>query len=68
MHLNVSSPDRIVRIVIGIVLAALVVTGIASGVLAIVSLVLAAVMFVTAIVGFCPLFAIFRISTRSSAR
>jgi len=68
MHLNVSSPDRIIRIVIGVVLAALVVTGVASGLLAVVAVVLAAVMFVTAIVGFCPLYAIFRISTRSTAR
>jgi len=68
MHLNVSSPDRIIRIVIGVVLAALVVTGVASGLLAVVAVVLAAVMFVTVIVGFCPLYAIFRISTRSTAR
>ena len=69
MHLNLneSSPDRIIRIVIGVVLAALAVTGAASrrprgrrvGV--------AAILLVTGVVGFCPLYAILRISTKARA-
>jgi hypothetical protein len=68
LSLNESTPDRIVRVIIGVVLAALAVTGVAGGALAIVAWVLAAVMLVTGVVGFCPLYAIFRISTRSAAR
>lgn len=69
MHLNLneSSPDRIIRIVIGVVLAALAVTGTASGALAVVAWVLAAVLLVTGAVGFCPLYAILRIGTRSAS-
>lgn len=65
---NESTPDRIIRVVLAVVFAALALTGTASGVLAIVAWVLAAVMLVTAAVGFCPLYAIFRISTRAAAR
>ncbi len=68
LSLNESTPDRIVRVILGVVLAALAVTGVAGGALAIVAWVLAAVMLVTGVVGFCPLYAIFRISTRSAAR
>jgi hypothetical protein len=68
LGVNESTPDRIIRVIIGVVLAALAISGIATGALAIVAWVLAAVMLVTGIVGFCPLYAIFRISTRSASR
>ncbi len=68
MRQNVSTPDRVVRIVIAAVLAILAVSGVATGVLAVLAWVVAAVMLVTAAVGFCPLYAIFRIGTRSAAR
>ncbi len=68
LALNESTPDRIVRVILGVVLAAVAITGAASGALAVVAWVLAAVMLVTGVVGFCPLYAIFRISTRSAAR
>jgi hypothetical protein len=68
LGLNESGPDRIIRIIIGVVLAALALTGIASGILAAVAWLLAAVMLVTGVVGFCPLYAIFRVSTRKASR
>jgi hypothetical protein len=68
MKLNESPADRIVRIVIGVILAALAITGVATGALAIVAWVVAAIALVTGVVGFCPLYAIFRISTKSAAR
>jgi hypothetical protein len=68
LSLNESTPDRIIRIVVGVVLAALAVTGTASGALAVVAWVVAAILVVTGVVGFCPLYAIFRISTRSGSR
>jgi len=65
---NESAADRLIRIILGGVLVALAVTGIASGVLGIVALVVAAIAIVTAIVGFCPLYAIFRIGTKATSR
>jgi len=65
---NESTLDRIIRGVVGVILAALAVTGAASGAIAVVAWVLAAILLVTGIVGFCPLYAIFRVSTRAAAR
>jgi len=68
MKLNESPADRIVRIVLGVILAALAITGVATGALAVVAWVVAAILLVTGIVGFCPLYAILRFSTKSAAR
>ncbi len=65
---NESTADRIVRIVIGIVLGALALAGVASGALAVVAWVLAALLVVTGVVGFCPLYAVLRLSTRPTSR
>jgi uncharacterized membrane protein YGL010W len=63
MHRNENNIDRIVRLVIAaaaVALAAVVGFGTVAG---IVALVVAAVMTVTAAVGFCPLYAVFGVST-----
>lgn len=65
---NESTPDRIIRVVLGVVFAALALTGVAAGGLAAVAWVLAALMLVTGVAGFCPLYAVLRFSTRSGAR
>jgi len=64
MKQNMGNPDRIVRIVIAALLA--VGAGIAgfSSVGGIILLVLAAVMLATSAVGFCPLYAPFKFSTK----
>jgi len=64
---NESTADRLIRIVAGIGLAALGVAGVVSGPLAVVAWVVAGVLLVTGLVGFCPLYAVLRVSTRSSA-
>jgi uncharacterized membrane protein YbaN (DUF454 family) len=68
MKLNESPADRIIRIVLGVILAALAITGVATGALAAVAWVVAAIAIVTGVVGFCPLYAIFRVSTKAAAR
>lgn len=61
MKQNVGPVDRVLRVILGVVLvyAALTVSGlwawVAGGA--------AAIMFVTALVGFCPLYALFGINT-----
>lgn len=68
LGLNESTPDRIIRVILGVALAALAITGVAAGPLAVVAWVLAAILLITGAIGFCPLYAIFRISTRSASR
>ncbi len=68
LQINEAPIDRIVRIVLGIALFALVaVGGLAAPALYLVGLV-AAIALVTGVVGFCPLYAIFRFSTRPAHR
>ncbi len=61
---NLSSWDRIVRIVIALALLTLGLTGVITGAVAIVAYVIAAVFILTSLVSFCPLYALFGLSTR----
>lgn len=63
MKRNMSNLDRIVRGVLAAVLAVLYFTGVVSGPLGIVVLVLAAVLALTAVIAFCPLYVPFKINT-----
>jgi len=63
MNKNVASWDRIVRVVLGAVLLYLAFGGVTSGVLAIVAGIFGIVFLVTAVMGWCPLYALFKVST-----
>jgi hypothetical protein len=63
MTRNESNTDRIIRAVIGIALIALWVLGVTQGVLAIILGIVGAVLVLTSLVGFCPLYALFGINT-----
>jgi hypothetical protein len=63
MKLNVSNIDRILRVVAGIVLLYLGFGGVLSGGVAVVADVLGVVMLLTGAVGFCPIYALFKLST-----
>ena len=63
MKLNESNVDRIVRVAAGVVLLYLGFGGMLNGATAIVSDVLGAVLLVTGAVGFCPIYAMFKLST-----
>lgn len=60
---NMSTIDRVIRILIAVILAILYFTGVISGTLGIVLLVLAAVLVLTGFVSFCPLYALLGIRT-----
>ncbi len=64
MPKNMGSADRIIRIVLALVVAALYVTGQISGTAAIVLGVIAVVFLLTSAVGTCPAYLPFGISTR----
>jgi hypothetical protein len=63
MKKNMNSTDRIVRIIVALIFAALYFTGTVSGTTGVILIVLAAVFTLTSIISFCPLYAIFGIST-----
>lgn len=63
MKTNMGGLDRIIRIAVAAVVGFLYFNGTLSGTLGIVALVLAGVFVLTSLVSFCPLYAIFGIST-----
>ena len=64
MKINMSKPDRIIRFLVGVVLAILYFTNVISGTLGTVFLIVAAVMLFTSTGGFCPLYALLGVSTK----
>ncbi len=69
---NVGQIDRIVRVILGLVFAALVYyffttsSGIIDVVLYVVFAILAVIMFVTAILGTCPIYNVLKINTNKT--
>jgi len=63
MKKNMGTADKLTRIVVALVFAALIYTGKVQGTFAIVLGVLAAVFVLTSLVSFCPLYLPFKINT-----
>jgi Na+(H+)/acetate symporter ActP len=56
--------DRLIRVLVAIAIVALYLTGQISGIAAIILEVFALIFVLTSIIGFCPLYVPFRISTK----
>jgi uncharacterized membrane protein len=67
MKKNMGSADRILRIIIAIAIAVLYFTNTISGTLGIALLILATVFVLTGFIGFCPLYAPFKIRTNKKS-
>jgi Protein of unknown function (DUF2892) len=63
MKKNMGTTDRILRLVLAAIVAALYFTNVITGTLGIVLLVLAAVFVLTSLISFCPLYVPFGIKT-----
>ena len=63
MKKNMGSTDKVVRILIAVIIAALYFANYISGTLAIVLLAISAIFIITSFIGFCPLYNPFGIST-----
>ena len=63
MKKNMGIVDRVIRIILAAAVAVLFFTGIISGAAAVILGILAAVFLITAVVGLCPLYLPFGIST-----
>jgi hypothetical protein len=68
MKLNMGTTDRSIRLVVVAIIAALYFTGQITGTVAVVLGVVAVVFVVTSLVGFCPAYVPFGISTRRTER
>jgi hypothetical protein len=63
MKKNMGSTDKVIRLSVAAVLAALYFTGTVTGTLGIVALVAAGVFTLTSLVSFCPIYSILGINT-----
>lgn len=63
MNKNMGSADKAVRISLALLFAILIFAEVVSGFLAVVLGIFAVVFLLTSFVGFCPLYAIFKMST-----
>ena len=64
MKLNMGSLDRILRLLVTLVVVVLLITGVLKGALAVILGIVAIIFFVTSVIGFCPLYVIFGLSTK----
>ena len=64
MKKNMGTADRIIRTILAIVIGILYFTNQISGTAAIILGIIAIIFLLTSFVGFCPLYAPFKISTR----
>lgn len=63
---NESTVDRVIRFILGVVLVYAWYTALVTGVLATVALVLGIILVLTGVVGWCPLYSLFGMSTHQS--
>jgi len=66
MKTNMGTTDRIIRLIIAVIIAALYFSGQISGTVAIVLGIVAIAFVVTSLVGWCPMYLPFGISTRKA--
>ena len=67
MKKNMGTVDKVIRIVVAVIILVLYFTHVITGTLAVVLLVLAGILVVTSLVGTCPLYLLFGLSTRKKA-
>ena len=68
MKKNIGSPDRIIRILFALVVAALYFANVISGTAAIILGLVAVILFATALVGTCPIYLAANMSTKKTEK
>ncbi|HEU4576208.1 MAG TPA: DUF2892 domain-containing protein [Chitinophagaceae bacterium] len=68
MKKNIGLADRIIRIVVGVLLGYFYFGNVLAGTAGIVSLAAGAILILTSLVSFCPLYAIFGLNTCSAKK
>jgi hypothetical protein len=64
MKKNMGTVDKVIRILVAVIILVLYFTHVVSGTLAVILLILAGVFIVTSLLGFCPLYLPFGLSTK----
>jgi hypothetical protein len=64
MKKNMGTVDKVIRVLVAVIILVLYFTHVVSGTLAVILLILAGVFVVTSLLGFCPLYLLFGLSTR----
>jgi hypothetical protein len=64
MKLNMGTIDRVIRFIIAIIIGALYLTGVLSGTVALILETIAVIFLLTSFIGWCPVYALFGLSTR----
>jgi len=67
MKKNMGTVDKVIRILVAVIILVLYFTHVITGILAVFLLVLAGVFVVTSLIGTCPLYMPFSLSTRKKA-
>jgi hypothetical protein len=68
MKKNMGTVDRVVRILLAIAVIVLYLTGNITGIAAIILGIFAIAFIITSLIGFCPLYVPFKISTTSKSK
>jgi hypothetical protein len=68
MKKNMGTTDRIIRVIIAAIITILYITGTISGTLGIVLLIAAAMFAISSITAYCPMYALFGLSTMPGAK
>lgn len=63
MKKNTGNADRIIRLMLGVVIAFLFFTNVITGTIALVLLLVALIFVFTSIIGFCPIYAMLGLNT-----
>jgi hypothetical protein len=67
MKKNMGTIDKVIRVLVAVIVLVLYFTHVISGTLAVILLILSAVFVVTSLLGFCPLYLLFGLSTMKKA-
>lgn len=64
MKRNMSNIDRLIRAIVAVLLVYLYIGGIVTGAFGIILVVLGVILLITSVLGFCPIYALLKFSTR----
>ena len=64
MKPNMSQTDRLIRLIIAAGIAGFIYFNILNGIVGLIFGILSVVLLITSVIGFCPLYAIFNLSTK----
>ena len=63
MKRNMSNVDRLIRAIIAVLLVYLYIGGLVTGTFGVILVVLGVILLITSVLGFCPLYLLFKTST-----